>query len=91
MTPEWVHPGLVLIAGAWLLPLLGGRGRRVAMVLLPALALVDCILMEPGAYGAVPFLGQELVFGRVDRLSLVFSVRLRSPRAHRDGLLASRG
>ena len=73
MTPEWVHPGLVLIAGAWLLPLLGGRGRRVAMVLLPALALVDCLLMEPGVYGAVPFLGQELVFGRVDRLSLVFS------------------
>jgi multicomponent Na+:H+ antiporter subunit D len=73
MTPEWVHPGLLLIAGAWLLPLLGGRSRRVAMVLLPALALVDCILMEPGAYGAVSFLGQELVFGRVDRLSLVFS------------------
>jgi multicomponent Na+:H+ antiporter subunit D len=73
MTPEWVHPALVLIAGAWLLPLLGHRPRRVAMVLLPAFALVDCILMEPGTYGAVSFLGQELVFGRVDRLSLVFS------------------
>ena len=43
------------------------------MVLLPAVALVDCILMEPGTYGVVRFLGQELVFGRVDRLSLVFS------------------
>jgi multicomponent Na+:H+ antiporter subunit D len=73
MTPEWVHPGLVLIVGAWLLPLLGARTRRLVMVLLPAFALVDCILMAPGIYGAVPFLGQELVFGRVDRLSLLFS------------------
>lgn len=73
MTPEWVHPGLLLIVGAWLLPLLKGRTKRLVMVLLPASAMVDCILMEPGTYGVVRFLGQELVFGRVDRLSLVFS------------------
>jgi multicomponent Na+:H+ antiporter subunit D len=73
MTPEWVHPGLVLIAGVWLLPLLGRRPRRVVMVLLPTLALIDCILMTPGIHGEVSFLGHELVFGRVDRLSLVFS------------------
>ena len=29
--------------------------------------------MSPGTYGEVSFLGQELVFGRVDELSLVFS------------------
>src|SRR5207253_3073001 len=29
--------------------------------------------MTPGTYGVTSFLGQELVFGRVDRLSLVFS------------------
>jgi multicomponent Na+:H+ antiporter subunit D len=73
MTPEWVHPGLVLLAGAWLLPFLKGRTKRLVMVLLPAFALVDCILMEPGTYGVMSFLGQDLVFGRVDRLSLVFS------------------
>jgi len=73
MTPEWVHPGLVLIAGAWLLPLLPRGTRRFAMVLLPAVALADCMLMEPGTYGTVRFLQLELVFGRVDRLSLVFS------------------
>jgi multicomponent Na+:H+ antiporter subunit D len=43
------------------------------MVLLPAVALVDCVLMQPGTHGVVSFLGQELVFGRIDRLSLVFS------------------
>jgi multicomponent Na+:H+ antiporter subunit D len=73
MTLEWLHPGVLLIVGAWLLPLLRGRTKRLAMVLLPAAALVTCIVMEPGTYGEVRFLGQELVFGRVDRLSLVFS------------------
>jgi multicomponent Na+:H+ antiporter subunit D len=73
MTVEWVHPGLLLILGACLLPFLKGRTKRLVMVLLPAFALVDCILMEPGTYGVTRFLGQELVFGRVDRLSLVFS------------------
>src|SRR5438445_3200220 len=29
--------------------------------------------MKPGTYGVVSFLGQDLVFCRVDRLSLVFS------------------
>src|SRR5687767_9722317 len=73
MTPECVHPGLILIVGAWLVPLLKGRTKRTVMLLLPAAALVDCILMEAGTYGVVRFLGQELLFGRVDRLSLVFS------------------
>ncbi len=69
----WVHPGLLLIIGAWVLPLLSGRTKRVAMIGLPAAALIDCALMTPGTYGVVGFLGQDLVFGRVDALSLVFS------------------
>src|SRR5712692_10282936 len=73
MTPEWVHPGLLLILGACILPLLKGRSKRVFLVLLPALALADCLLMEPGTFGVVRFLGHDLVFGRVDSLSLVFS------------------
>src|SRR6266516_7038401 len=73
MTLEWVHPGLLLILGAWLLPFLKGRVKRAAMLVLPAAALIDCFLMTPGTYGVTSFLGQDLVFGRVDRLSLVFS------------------
>jgi multicomponent Na+:H+ antiporter subunit D len=73
MSPEWVHPGLVLIAGAWLVPLLKGRAKRVTMILVPALALIDCLLLQPGTYGVVRFIGQDLTFGRVDRLSLVFA------------------
>jgi multicomponent Na+:H+ antiporter subunit D len=73
MTREWVHPGLLLILGAWFLPFLKGQVKRAAMLILPAAALIDCMLMKPGTYGAASFLGQDLVFGRVDRLSLVFS------------------
>ncbi len=73
MTPEWVHPGLLLILGAWVLVFLKGRVKRVVMLALPAAALVNCLLMTPGTYGVARFLGQDLVFGRVDSLSLVFS------------------
>ena len=69
----WVHPGLLLILGAWILPLLKGRVKRAAMLVLPASALIDCLLMTPGTYGVTSFLGQDVVFGRVDSLSLVFS------------------
>src|SRR4029453_7319961 len=73
MTGSWIHPGLVLIAGAWLVPFLNGTLKRAVMVALPLAALLIFALMEPGAYGTTRFLGQYLVFGRVDRLSLVFS------------------
>ena len=35
---DWVHPGLLLILGAWVLPFLRGRVKRVVMVGLPAAA-----------------------------------------------------
>ncbi|MBI4474275.1 MAG: Na(+)/H(+) antiporter subunit D, partial [Acidobacteria bacterium] len=70
---EWVHPGLLLIIGAWVLPLLNGRIKRIAMIVVPMMALIDCLVMPTGTYGEMKFLGQDLVFGRVDQLSLVFS------------------
>ena len=73
MTLEWLHPGLLLILGAWVLPILKGRIKRAALLLLPAAAVVVCMSMTPGTYGQVSILGQDLVFGRVDKLSLIFS------------------
>ena len=73
MSLEWVHPGLILILGAWLLPVLKGQVKRAAMLALPAAAIIACWTTTPGTYGVVRFLGQELVFGRADSLSLVFS------------------
>ncbi|MEK6693008.1 MAG: Na(+)/H(+) antiporter subunit D [Nitrospirota bacterium] len=70
---DWLHPGILLIAGALLIPLFKGRLKQIYLVALPSLALIVCILMSPGTYGAVKFLGYNLTFGRVDRLSLLFS------------------
>jgi multicomponent Na+:H+ antiporter subunit D len=54
--------------------LLKGRAKRLFMVALPAAALLDCVLLlKPGTHGVVSFLSQDLVFLRVDPLSLVFS------------------
>jgi len=70
---NWIHPGLLLILGALLIPFMKGKAKKIYMVALPAAALIDCVLMSPGAYGVVHFLNYNLVFGRVDRLSLIFS------------------
>jgi multicomponent Na+:H+ antiporter subunit D len=70
---EWVHPGLVLILGAAVVPFLRGTAKRVYLIVLPAAALVGCLLSTEGTYGCLSVVGFDLVFGRVDRLSLIFS------------------
>lgn len=70
---DWVHPSVFLIFGALLIPFLRGRVQQIYIVLLPALALLTVMLMSPGVYGVVHFLGFELIFGRVDKLSLAFA------------------
>jgi multicomponent Na+:H+ antiporter subunit D len=72
MTGSFLHPGLILILGAWLVPALKGTAKRVLLVALPASALVATFRMTPGTHGVIRFLEQEVVFGRVDRLSFVF-------------------
>src|SRR5215468_8450770 len=69
---EWLHPGLVLIFGAALIPFLPGRIRQVYQVAVPVLVLADVFMMAPGRYGVVPFLDYQLVLGRIDKLSLLF-------------------
>jgi multicomponent Na+:H+ antiporter subunit D len=70
---DWVHPGLVLIFGAVLVPFLKGGFKRAYLIILPSVALLCCILSSEGSFGNLSVLGYELVFGRVDRLSLIFS------------------
>lgn len=69
---EWVHPGLILILGAVLIPFLPGRIRQVYLVGVPVLVSADIFLMTPGTHGMVQFLDYHLVMGQVDRLALVF-------------------
>jgi len=75
---EWLHPGLIFLLGALLIPVLKGRWRQVYLLLLPAVAFIDLILISKGVFGNGPFwqlsfMGYDLTLGRVDRLSMVFA------------------
>jgi multicomponent Na+:H+ antiporter subunit D len=68
----WIHPGLILLAGAILLPAIPERFKRGWLLLIPLLVFLRVMGLEHGVYGTVPFLDMTLTFGRVDRLSQVF-------------------
>jgi multicomponent Na+:H+ antiporter subunit D len=70
---EWLlHPALLLIGGALLIPLLHGKAQQVYRVALP-LALVAWMFSLPqGEFGVIQVLDFELVLARADKLSLVF-------------------
>jgi multicomponent Na+:H+ antiporter subunit D len=65
-------PGLILILGSVLVPLLRGRARSIYLIALPLAGLAYLVWLPYGEYGKVAFLGQELVLVRADRLSLLF-------------------
>jgi multicomponent Na+:H+ antiporter subunit D len=68
----WIHPALILFAGAILLPAIPGRFKKGWLLLIPVLVFLRVMGLEHGVYGTVPFLDMTLTFGRVDRLSQVF-------------------
>ncbi|MBW0367952.1 Na(+)/H(+) antiporter subunit D [Ensifer adhaerens] len=70
---DFVHPGILFILGAVPIPFLKGSVRKVFLVLVPALAIVAVLTMEPGTYGAARVFGQEILFAKVDKLSIVFA------------------
>ena len=74
MNNFWLHPTLILLFGALLLPLFRGRARTVLLLTVPILAFVRVLSMNAdlGIHGTVQFLDWHLTFGRVDKLSQVF-------------------
>ncbi len=72
MNNFWLHPSLILIFGGLLLPLVPARLKKIYLLLIPGLVFGRIVLMTQGSFGHVDFLDWTLVFGRVDRLSLVF-------------------
>ncbi|MBI5380744.1 MAG: Na(+)/H(+) antiporter subunit D [Opitutae bacterium] len=77
MSELWIHPSLLLIGGALLLPLIPKAFKKPFLLAVPLLtfAVVLQMLGTPsGDHGVVQFLNWQLVFGRVDALSLVFAV-----------------
>lgn len=70
---NWFHPSLFFILGAPVIPFLRGRARQIYLMLIPTLAIGSVFLSSPGNYWTTTFLGSSLVFGSVDKLSLVFA------------------
>lgn len=67
-----VHPALVFIAGALLIPLLKGKVKSAYMLLLPALSFMNLLQIPAGPHWVVGFLEYNLTLCRIDRLSMVF-------------------
>jgi multicomponent Na+:H+ antiporter subunit D len=67
-----VTPALVLVVGAFLVPLFSGGLRAVYMLALPLIGFWLTLGLEHGAHGQIPLFGHTLVTLRVDKLSLVF-------------------
>lgn len=68
-----IPPVLILVVGGLITPLLRGLPQKAFMLLVPILGYVNLLGFEPGTYWTVPFLDYELIFGRVDKLSLIFA------------------
>ncbi|WP_119299896.1 Na(+)/H(+) antiporter subunit D [Dongia deserti] len=66
-------PGLILILGALLVPLLRGRLRAIYMLALPVAAFAHLTTLPHGDLGIIELSGVSLTTLRVDKLSLLFS------------------
>lgn len=69
---EPVPPAAILIIGACFIPLLNGKLKRLYLLVLPATAFLNLLYMPAGSYWSVHFLDYDLIFGRVDKLSMAF-------------------
>ncbi len=73
MNSFWLHPSLILILGALVLPLVPARLKRGYLLLIPILLFARILTMAHGEFGQVHVLNKwPMVFGRVDALSSVF-------------------
>ncbi len=76
MTTSFIHPALILIFGALILPFIKEPFKKIYLCTVPILTFLDVIYLSsnPGVYGVVSFMGGDwtLIFGRVDKLSMIF-------------------
>ena len=70
-----IPPGLILIIGAFLVPLIPtGWLRKGYLLLLPVAGLLSLLSLEHGSFGEVSLFGYELMHVRIDALSFVFGI-----------------
>ncbi|MBI5253807.1 MAG: Na(+)/H(+) antiporter subunit D, partial [Euryarchaeota archaeon] len=65
-------PAVIFILGAFLIPFLKGRAKQAYLLLIPVIAFACLLYMQEGMHFIYKFLDYNLIFARVDRLSMVF-------------------
>ena len=76
MSDMLIHPSLLLLAGAVLLPLIKDPFRKPFLFVVPLLCFLDVLYLNshPGTYGSIFILENwQLTFLRIDTLSTVFA------------------
>ncbi|HEB68834.1 MAG TPA: Na(+)/H(+) antiporter subunit D [Desulfobulbus sp.] len=75
MSAHFIHPALIMIIGALLVPFVRGPLRKPFLFIVPLLALGAVVSNSflSGEFGAYQFMDWHLVFGRIDKLTTVFA------------------
>lgn len=66
------NPGLIMIIGGLLVPMVSGMARRALLLALPLAGLIYTIALEPGTHTTLVAFGYILETLRVDKLALVW-------------------
>lgn len=67
-----VPPAAIFIVGGLLVPLIRGKWKSAFLLLIPVVGFLNLISIPEGTHWVVRFVGYDLVFGKIDRLSLLF-------------------
>ena len=65
-------PAAIFIIGGLLVPLIKGKWKSAYMLLIPVVGFINLINIPEGTHWVVRFMEYDLIFGKVDRLSLLF-------------------
>ena len=67
-----IPPALIFIVGIFLVPLLRGKAKSVYLLLLPVISFINLIYIPYGTHGVINFLDYQIIFCKIDKLSLLF-------------------
>ncbi len=67
-----VPPAFIFIVGGLLVPFIKGKWKSAYLLLIPVIGFINLISIPEGTHWVAKFLGYDVVFGKVDRLSLLF-------------------
>lgn len=73
MTINALPPAMILILGGLLVPIFKGRARQTWLLLLPIISFINLLQIPEGSHWVYPFLGDQVVLARVDKLSMIFA------------------